>query len=169
MQQLDWHFRLVDQVSSPAGKMKVYLVQLKGVLGRVCTKIPSLSKALGTLVRSFTRVNQAQNAGQVSMFKAGAAFGAAAGAAKSAIDLMQRGISSAMGMAQQTARFALEAASFRRHTLAGFELIEGSAQEAQRVFTSMEHLAHHTPFDTKEVMDLFRGLRMQGFAVREVQ
>jgi hypothetical protein len=65
--------------------------------------------------------------------------------------------------------FGVEAASFKRNMLAGFELMEGSVEKARTTYDTIKAFADLTPFETGDVMTLFKSVRAVGFEMRTTQ
>lgn len=65
--------------------------------------------------------------------------------------------------------FGVEAASFKRNMLAGFELMEGSVDKARTTYDTIKAFADLTPFETGDVMTLFKSVRAVGFEMRTTQ
>jgi len=144
VESLKWYFQLVDQISGPIRGIQQQLAQLRGGLQQV--------------------------GGQAgSAFKAAGAFGIAAQGAQMAADAARELARAVADTVWETTKFAVESASFKRNTLAGFELMEGSAEEAKKVFDQIKALADKTPFETKDVMKLFGTLRGSGFKMKEAK
>jgi hypothetical protein len=65
--------------------------------------------------------------------------------------------------------FGIQAASFKRNMLAGFELMEGSVEKAQQTYDLIDRFSDKTPFETGNVMTLFKSVRAVGFEMRTTQ
>jgi hypothetical protein len=68
----------------------------------------------------------------------------------------------AVGLGAVGAKYAIDAASFKRNTLAGFKLMLGSESEAKRVYDMANALSDDSPFGDQAVMGHFRTLMASG-------
>lgn len=65
--------------------------------------------------------------------------------------------------------FGVQAASFKRNMLAGFELMEGSVEKAQQTYDIINRFGNQTPFETGDIMTLFKSVRAVGHEMRTTQ
>jgi len=144
VESLKWYFSLVDQISGPIRAIQKQLAELRGGLQNTGNQAGSALRAAG-------------------------AFGFAAEGARMAADAIKDLARITADAVWETTKFAIDSASFKRNTLAGFELMEGSADEAKKVFDQIKAFSDKTPFETKDVMRMFSTLRGSGFKVREAQ
>jgi hypothetical protein len=65
--------------------------------------------------------------------------------------------------------FGIQSASFKRNMIAGFELMEGSVDKARETYDIIDRFSDLTPFETGNVMTLFKSVRAVGHEMRTTQ
>lgn len=160
-ESLKWMFQLFDGVSDPASKITSSLKQITVSMGEG----KSVTAAFGDVVKSQTP----------GLFAFGTALGGWTAFIKEAIDL-SLGLTSAvvsLGEAGAKAAFAfgksaVGALAYKESTLASFNLILGSEDEAQKTYKLASDFARITPFHTQDVVGSFKQLLSAGFTQEEV-
>jgi hypothetical protein len=142
METLSWMFKLVDQVSGPAGKMLKSIKGfgkelkeggkgLKDFAGKAIEWVKGLDAALGVV--------QKVGKGLVELGKKALDFGA----------------------------YVVHAAEFKKQTFAGLDALEGSARMAEVAKKTLELMANNAGKDVGSLVEKFKELRAEGFASQD--
>jgi len=142
METLSWMFKLVDQVTGPAGKM---VKSLKG--------FGSGLKDVGKGLK--------ETGGQVFEWMKGldAVLGVAEKVGKGLVELGKKAI--------DFGKYVVHAAEFKKQTFAGLEALEGSARMAAVAQKTLETMANNAGKDVGGLVDKFKELRVEGFASQD--
>ncbi|MBI2388634.1 MAG: hypothetical protein HYV09_03370 [Deltaproteobacteria bacterium] len=142
METLSWMFKLVDQVTGPAGKM---VKGLKGFAGGV--------KDAAVGVKDF--------GGKVVDWMKGldAALGVVEKVGKGLVELGKKAL--------DFGAYVVHAAEFKKQTFAGLDALEGSARMAEAARKTLELMANNAGKDTAVLVDKFKELRVEGFGTQD--
>ncbi len=142
METLSWMFKLVDQISGPAGKM---VKSLKG--------FGSGLKDVGKGLK--------ETGGQVLEWMKGfdAVLGVAEKVGKGLVELGKKAI--------DFGAYVVHAAEFKKQTFAGLDALEGSARMAEAARKTLETMANNAGKDVAGLVDKFKELRVEGFASQD--
>jgi len=141
--KLAWIIELIDKVSGPGRNIIV-------------------------IIQSIT-INMGKMGGATK--QAGGDWKALVGALDHGLNLLKQIGSVALKVGDalyEGSKFALGALAFKESTLASFELMLRSREEADRMFSQAVEFGARTPFETATVIDSFRQLLSSGFKKEEV-
>ncbi|UZX16561.1 tape measure protein [Thermus sp. PS18] len=171
---LELYIRLIDQVTSPARRVERALAAVEKAAR--AADYPGAYRVLRTeLALTATQARLATTAlYAVGGAKAGVAAlvsgfvqlrAAVSGVAGQVLNLRNLLIAGAAGYA---GKLALDAASFKESTLAAFQTLTGSREEANRLLREAVRFANRTPFDTGQIVDAYQRLLTTGFRKVEI-
>lgn len=142
METLSWMFKLVDQISGPAGKMAKSLKGFGSGLKDVGKSLKDAGSQIGDWMKS-----------------ADAVLGVVEKVGKGLVELGKKAI--------DFGKYVVHAAEFKKQTVAGLEALEGSARMAEVARKTLELMANNAGKDTALLVDKFKELRVEGFASQD--
>jgi hypothetical protein len=140
-ESFSFEWKLFDQVSGPAAKIEASMRRAEG--------------ALRGSSRSAVR-------GTESWALFGLKMGAVSGIAHGVTDALFRIGSSAIGLAESGAKYALEAASFNENTQVALEAVLGSKKAVSDAMLEWRSFAARTPFETRDIFAWGEAFRIAG-------
>jgi hypothetical protein len=156
---LEFIFRLADQMSAPARK-------IGAALASVSSSMKATDRASKAAKSAFAGISR--GAGKAFKYVKSNAWSAATAVG----GFVAAGVGAAsvgVGLGLVGAKFAVDAASFKRNMLATFELMLGSKDEAAKVYKQIDQFADQTPFEAQEVFNTFKKLKGTGLDVGSVK
>lgn len=180
--KIEWIFSLLDKTSGPAStiekKLELLEKRLKGVDKAASTARTDTQKdrlefrkfELG-MQRDALAARKAEQATGAFVMRlhaglavAGMVAGAVRGIASAAV-----GAASTVGrLTYSFARAGVEAASFKETNSLAFRTLLGSQAAADRVMAASIKFARETPFESADVMGMYKSLLTSGFQEREI-
>lgn len=190
---IDWEVRLRDLASGPANAIKSAVNSARSAMAGLSSAAQSVRVPKLTIDSSVNRWRDAQGRFVAGAKKTSFAdMGAGASSATGGLDRLNGSVGSlvkmqlaewaaagaaklwelakgAAGVGWDFAKFAISAASYKRDAIAAFGLIEGSSQKAKETFARINKLADETPFETANVVGIFKSLRSAGLGQGEAE
>ncbi len=175
--KLSWVFELLDRISGPANKIDKALNGINKATKAAGAGLSTLDKMTQGIGNTFgSRVGAAFSSIANGVKSAGASLRAGASSWGDTISMLgagAAGIAAAIAavvakVATAGARFVGSALIFKENSLAGFEAILGSKDEANAVLAKATAFASKTPFETPEVIEMTTKLLTRGFKSSEL-
>jgi hypothetical protein len=164
-ENLNWSFNLANGVAAPATDMAAALEVLTRKLQSTATAFDGFEKKLASSMAESKASVAKESGGLISSL-------GEVGLAITAVKDIAGPIFSAGGWALdkvfQFEKAGVDALAFKETTLASFETLLGSAEEAQAFFKQAAWLGKATPFQTRDVVEQFQRLLSSGFTKEEV-
>jgi tape measure domain-containing protein len=156
-ENLNWNFNLMDGIRGPAAEMAASLEFLTKKLGSASGAVDELEKAM----RASKGSSAAASGGL-------AEFGLQLSAIKELAGPLMEAGRWALEKGWDFEKKSIEALEFKENTLTSFQVLLGSAKEAQEFFNEAAWLGRATPFQTRDVVAQFQRLLSAGFTKAEV-
>jgi len=137
-------FKLVDGISGPAAKMSKGLQGFGGAVAKGGAAVKGAgSKLADFAAKAEPIIEVAKEIGDVLL------------------GLAEKGF--------EFGKFVVEAAEFKRHSLAALTIVEGSAEAAEQTLKTIQDMSNAAGVNTDSVAKLYQELRAAGFAAKEAQ
>jgi tape measure domain-containing protein len=148
-EKLKWVLELVNRVTGPSRQIQESINNVAASAQKLKQASEQASGGVSSLGSSFGGLSRGVAAGQL---------------AANAISSIAR---AAWEASKSLAMATLEAASFKENTLIGLKVLLKSESQAKAVYAEAESFAAKTPFNTQDVLKLYKTLITSGFSIEK--